>query len=103
MSSIPAHDGHCREAHVALNITPMDGEVRGTHLRTQRQLAGFSIRALADAAHLSPTRIRQVEDADRVTGRATTRYLDGIAEAWRRRAAQAARAEQALLTARNVR
>jgi hypothetical protein len=69
--------------------------VSGSHLRRQRALAGFSIRQVADAAHLSPTRIRQVEDADRVTGRATTRYLDGIAEAWRRRAAEAARAEEA--------
>ena len=86
----PAHDGHCREAHVSVTISTMNGEVRGTHLRTQRQLAGFSVRALADAAHLSPTRIRQVEDAERVTPRSTTRYLEGIAEAWRRRAVEAA-------------
>jgi hypothetical protein len=93
--SAPARNGHCRGAHVSVTMTDMDSEdVKGRHLRTQRQLAGFSIRALADATHLSPTRIRQVEDADRVTGRATTRYLDGIAEAWRRRAAEAARAEE---------
>jgi hypothetical protein len=91
----PAHDEHCHEAHVSMTIKPMEREVNGRHLRTQRQLAGFSIRALAEAAHLSPTRIRQVEDADRVTARATTRYLDGIAEAWRRRATETVGAEEA--------
>lgn len=90
-----AHDGNCREAHISLTITAMDGEVRGAHLRRQRQLAGFSIRALAEAAHLSATRIRQIEDAERVTGRAVSSYLDGVAEAWRLRANDATREEGA--------
>ncbi len=90
-----AHDGNCREAHISLTITAMDGEVRGAHLRRQRQLAGFSIRALAEAAHLSATRIRQIEDAERVTGRAVSSYLDGVAEAWRVRANDATREESA--------
>ena len=85
-SRVPAHDEHCRDAHVLVSIEPMSGEVKGRHLRTQRQLAGLSIRALAHAANVSPTRIRQVEDAEHVTERATTRYLEGIAAAWRRRA-----------------
>lgn len=94
MTEPPAQDGHCRAAHVALTITRMDGEVKGRHLRTQRELAGFSIRALAAATGVSPTRVRQLEDAPHVTPRATTRYLDGIAEAWRRRASEATRAEE---------
>lgn len=88
-----AHDGKCRDAHISLTITSMDGEVRGAHLRRQRQLAGFSIRALAEAAHLSATRVRQIEDAERVTGRAVSRYLGGIVEAWRVRASDTAREE----------
>jgi hypothetical protein len=87
----PAHDGHCRGAHIALTIEPMDGDVSGRHLRVQRQIAGFSVRALAAAVRLSPTRIRQLEDAERVSAKATTRYLDGIAEAWRRRAVETTR------------
>ena len=90
-----AHDGNCREAHISLTITSMDGEVGGAHLRRQRQLAGFSIRALAEAAHLSATRVRQIEDAERVTGPAVRRYLDSVAEAWRVRASDTARVESA--------
>jgi helix-turn-helix protein len=90
---VPVHDGHCCDPHVALTITRMDGEVKGRHLRTQRELAGFSIRALAAAAGVSPTRVRQLEDAPHVTPGATTKYLDGIAEAWRRRASEATRGE----------
>lgn len=81
----PAQDGHCRRSHVALTITPMEDDVRGSHLRRQRQIAGFSVRALATAAHLSPTRIRQVEEAERVTPRSVTKYLEGITQAWRSR------------------
>ena len=74
----------------------MDSEcVRGAHLRQQRELAGFSVRTLAAAVRLSPTRIRQLEQADRVTLRTTTAYLNGIAEAWRRRAEDALRLEEA--------
>lgn len=90
-----AHDGNCREAHISLTISSMDGAVRGAHLRRQRQLAGFSIRALAEATHLSATRVRQIEDAERVTGRAVSRYLDGVVEAWRVRANDTAREESA--------
>jgi transcriptional regulator with XRE-family HTH domain len=95
VASAPAHDGHCREAHVALTISQMENDVRGAHLRRQRQLAGFSVRALAEAAGLSPTRIRQVEIAERVTPRSVTRYLDGIAQAWRARAEESAAEEVA--------
>ena len=73
----------------------MDHEVKGRHLRVQRELTGLSIRALASATGVSPTRVRQLEDAPHVTARSTTRYLDGIAEAWRRRASEATRAEDA--------
>lgn len=91
-----AHNGNCREAHISLTISSMEGAVRGAHLRRQRQLAGFSIRALAEAAHLSATRIRQIEDAERVTGHAVSRYLGGIAEAWRVRANDTAWEERAI-------
>jgi transcriptional regulator with XRE-family HTH domain len=74
----------------------MENDVRGAHLRRQRQLAGFSIRALAQATHLSPTRVRQLEEADRVTARSVSRYLDGIAEAWRARAVETASEEGAV-------
>ena len=77
-----------------MTITSMDGEVRGAHLRRQRQLAGFSTRTIAEAAHLSATRIRQIEDTERVTGKAVSRYLAAITEAWRVRANDAAREEQ---------
>ena len=90
----PAQDGRCNDAHIGLTITPMEDDVRGAHLRRQRQLAGFSIRALADATRLSPTRIRQVEGAEHVTPRGVARYLDGIAAAWRARAEETALAER---------
>jgi len=57
--------------------------VRGSHLRRQREIAGFSAKSIADAAGLSPTRVRQIEDADHVTPRAVTKYLDAVGEAWR--------------------
>lgn len=82
----PAHVGNCREAHLDLTIRPMSGEeVRGSHLRRQRELGGFSVKSLADAAQLSPTRVRQIEAADHVTPRAVTRYLDAVGAAWRAR------------------
>ncbi len=59
---------------------------------SDRSLA-FSVRALATAAHLSPTRIRQVEEAERVTPRSVTKYLDGIAQAWRARTEETASEE----------
>jgi transcriptional regulator with XRE-family HTH domain len=80
---------------VALTIASIEKNVRGAHLRRQRQLAGFSIRALAEAARLSLTRIRQVEVAERVTPRSVSRYLNGIAEAWRARAEETATEETA--------
>jgi ribosome-binding protein aMBF1 (putative translation factor) len=91
----PAHNWQCREAHVSVSIGPMEGEVRGTHLRRQRALAGFSIRDLADATRLSPTRLRQLEAAEHVTPRSVARFLDGLAAAWRARAEESAAEEVA--------
>ena len=71
----------------------MEDDVRGAHLRRQRQIAGFSVRALATAAHLSPTRIRQVEEAECVTPRSVTKYLEGITQAWRARTEETASEE----------
>ena len=88
-----AQVGHFPHEHVALTITRMEDDVRGAHLRRQRQIAGFSIKALANGAGVSPTRIRQIEATGHVTPRAITRYLDGIAQAWRSRAEDAAREE----------
>ena len=45
---------------------------------------------------MSATRVRQIEDAERVTGHAVSRYLDGVAEAWRVRANDTAWEESAI-------
>jgi hypothetical protein len=83
--------GNCRELHLTITIRPMDGEaVRGSHLRQQRRIGGFSVKTLADAARISPTRVRQIEDSDRVTAGAVTRYLEAVAQAWRARAEETA-------------
>jgi hypothetical protein len=91
----PAQSGYCREPHVTLTLRPMDDEfVGGAHLRRQRRLGGFSVKSLADAAHLSPTRVRQLEASERVTARAAGRYLTAIEAAWRARAEETALAER---------
>ncbi len=92
-----AHDGNCRTPHLSVTIERVNGDVAGRHLRMQRQVGGFSIRAIATATNLSPTRVRQIEEAVRVSPNSTVKYLDGIAEAWRVRAAEAALADPAAL------
>ncbi len=90
------HDARsCSEPHLRLTLEPTVSEAfAGRHLRTQREIGGFSIRALAAATNLSPTRIAQIEAASRVTPSSATRYLDGVVQAWRTRAAEAALAER---------
>lgn len=81
--------GNCPGAHARLSISGMESRPHGGHLRVQRRVAGVSVRDLAAAMRVSPTRVRSIEGALRVTDASAGRYLDSLRAAWDRRAADA--------------
>lgn len=80
---------------MSLIVQAMEHVASGRHLRVQRIIVGLSAADIARAMAVSPTRIRQLEDAARVTERAAARYLEALRSAWLEREQRAVAAATA--------